>query len=78
MHYVDTANRIDKAYTISFEPPTPPATTPPSQTWRVELKDATKTSYSWQATYYLKTSPDRQTALATTSVNLITLPRMPA
>jgi len=78
LRYVDTANRIDKTHTLSFDPPIPPAQTSPSQTWRIELKDATKTTYSWQATYYLKTPPDRQTVLATTGINSITLPRMPA
>jgi hypothetical protein len=74
LHYADPANRVDVSNSLIFSGPPVPA----DQTWRVELKDLTKKSYSWQATYYLKTDPERQTPLAMRDVPSVILPKLPA
>ena len=69
LHYADAANGLDvrKDVLIKKDAPAP--------VWKVELKDKSKITFDWQATFYLGTNPptQRQTPVTTTADRMIIL-----
>lgn len=68
LHYADAANHVDVHKDFLLKQGAPAAS------WKVDLKDKTKTAYDWTATYFMNTQPasERQ-AHGTTSDTILVL-----
>jgi hypothetical protein len=65
--YTDAANGIDEEKTVPIKSGVTPGI------WSVKLKDKTKKSFSWSATYYLNDSSHRSSAPVTTEDTTVVL-----